>query len=170
VDVRLLNISGCCRANETCTVPTRLYLTSSPTLKSLLISADVTSAVESEGRFQWLIDALASLPEEPVLEDLTILIRIDTLARGRHCDWNSLDEIFEDQDKWKILQRVSIIWCTARREDVRQELNQDFINDLPALVPHLSAREVVRVLTTYSDAEYNFWTFNDNAASTRPAR
>lgn len=130
----------------------------------------MTSIVESERRFQWLIDALATLPGEPVLEDLTILIRIDTLARGRHCDWNSLDEIFQDSDKWQALQRVSIIWCTARREDVRQELNQDFINDLPALLPHLSAREVARVLTTYSDAEYNFWTFSDTATSPRPAR
>ncbi|KAH6916159.1 hypothetical protein BKA70DRAFT_480322 [Coprinopsis sp. MPI-PUGE-AT-0042] len=151
-------------------LPTPLSLNSSPSLKSLTLSADITSLVESERRFQWLIDALGSLPDEPVLQDLTIVIRTDTLARGRQCDWNSLDEVFEDSDKWQKLQRVSIIWCTARAEDVRQELNQDFINDLPALLPHLSGREVVRVLTTYSDAEYNFWTFKDNASSTRPAR
>ncbi|EAU90338.2 hypothetical protein CC1G_09020 [Coprinopsis cinerea okayama7 len=210
-------------------LPQSIDLQSLSLLKHLTLSADVSSAVVYEHRFHWLITALTSLSRSvhQALEDLTILMRIDTLLRSRECDWELLDNVFsidnkdgsnvenkpkvfdadrpnpeeegtdsgtqnpvahglrgtnirlkprvegedrlarvEESDdeiapgKWSSLRTVNIIWCTSRREDLREDLNQDFVNELPMLMPNLAERRVVvKAQTTYSDAMYNFWTF-----------
>ncbi|TFK25637.1 hypothetical protein FA15DRAFT_668334 [Coprinopsis marcescibilis] len=155
-------------------LPSSLDLGCLRRLKSLTLSADVTSILESEHRFFWLTTTLTTLPKDvkpPVLHDLTILIRIDSLQRGKEFEWDAIDKLFPkpkppprhgqpEADMWDALKAVNIIWCTGRQKDLQEDLNQDFVECLPVAMPLLTERNILNVRTTYSDASYNFWTFS----------
>lgn len=126
------------------------------------MSADITNILDSSIRFDWVIDALESIPSESLLEDLTILIRTPSLELGKQCEWALLDGLFQPEEKsarWSRLRLLKIIWCTARSQDIQENRNEDFVQLLPSFMPHLHERGIVKVQTTYSDGQYNFWTF-----------
>ncbi|KAJ2934803.1 hypothetical protein H1R20_g2203, partial [Candolleomyces eurysporus] len=142
-------------------LPHPLTLGSLVSLKSLTLSADITNILDSAIRFDWVIDALESIRSDSLLEDLTILIRTPSLELGKQCEWALLDVLFQSGEsaKWSRLQLLKIIWCTARSQDIQENRNKDFVQLLPSFMPHLHERGILKMQTTYSDTQYNFWTF-----------
>ncbi|KAF6753010.1 hypothetical protein DFP72DRAFT_1046838 [Ephemerocybe angulata] len=160
-------------------LPHPLILDCLPSLKSLTLAADITNILDSAIRFDWVVNLLESIPATSSLQEVILLIRTPSLEQGKQCEWGVLDALFEPPSKpkllntpvrddlteeephaqWPSLGLFKIVWCTARSQDVHENRNEDFLAHLPIFMPHLDKRGVLKMQTTYSDTQYNFWTY-----------
>lgn len=164
-------------------LPCILALDCLPRLRSLTLSADITNIIDRFARFEWVVKLLESIPSTSAVEDVNLLIRTPSLDTGKQCDWELLDALFipvpppelkfpavklrlteRDYDlaarlHWPSLRSFEVVWCTAQSQDIHGDMNSDFLMHLPIFLPNLYERGVMKMQTTYSDSQYNFWTY-----------
>lgn len=111
----------------------------------ILVSLSLTLIGESLPRWQWVIDTLNTCYKPSLIQEIHVIVHINSPKQTQLCDWRALDSVFalsDDSELWPALEVVDVSICAEFSFDKGYLGSVFFSQFLPEEMVNLVRKEV----------------------------